>query len=101
MMGAAGGSITSFALPACVRITELFEQGDLVSAMKIQQALNKLFKGSTEGAGVLGRIKASCSLASGLDFGPPRPPYIMPGKDELAILKKNFDHLEEVMNATK
>jgi len=101
MMGAAGGSITSFALPACVRINELFEQGDLASAMKIQQALNKLFKGSTEGSGVLGRIKVSCSLASGLNFGPARPPYIMPGKDELAILKKNFEHLEEVMNSTK
>jgi dihydrodipicolinate synthase/N-acetylneuraminate lyase len=101
LMGAAGGSITCFALPACVRITELFERGELAKAMKIQQALNELFKGSTEGAGVLGRIKTACSLTSGLDFGPPRPPYLAPGKEEMAILQANFDRLTEAMESAK
>ena len=101
MLGGAGGSITCFALPACVRIEELYRKGDLASAMKIQQALNQLFKGSTEGAGVLGRIKTSCSMASGLDFGPPRPPYMMPGKEEMALLQANYDHLIETMDAVK
>ncbi|MBI5606595.1 MAG: dihydrodipicolinate synthase family protein [Deltaproteobacteria bacterium] len=101
LMGAAGGSITCFALPACVRITELFEQGELAKAMKIQQALNELFKGSTEGAGVLGRIKTACSLTSGLDFGPPRPPYLAPGKEEMAILQANFDRLTDAMVSSK
>lgn len=100
MLGASGGAITSFALPACVRITELFKRGDLASAMKIQQALNKLFKGSTEGSGVLGRIKTACSIVSGLDFGPPRPPYMLPSGEELMLLNANFDHLSEVMKTT-
>jgi dihydrodipicolinate synthase/N-acetylneuraminate lyase len=101
LMGAAGGSITSFALPACVRISELYEKGNIAGAMKIQQALNELFKGSTEGAGVLGRIKVVCSMASGLDFGPARPPYISPGKEEMAMLQANYDHLVKVMESTK
>jgi len=101
LMGAAGGSITCFALPACVRITELFKRGEMAKAMKIQQALNQLFKGSTEGSGVLGRIKTACSMTSGLDFGPPRPPYIAPDKEEMAILQANFDHLTDVMASAK
>ena len=101
MLGASGGAITSFALPACVRITKLYEKGNFAAAMNIQQALNKLFKGSTEGAGVLGRIKAACSLVSGLDFGPPRPPYMMPQGREMEMLKANFDHLSKVMESTK
>lgn len=101
MLGAAGGSITSFGLPACVKINELYTKGDLAGAVKIQQALNKLFKGSTEGSGVLGRIKTACSLVAGLDFGPPRPPYITPEGKELDILKANLDHLNETMAAVK
>lgn len=101
MLGAAGGSITSFGLPACVKINELYAKGDLAGAVKIQQALNKLFKGSTEGSGVLGRIKTACSLVAGLDFGPPRPPYITPEGKELDILKANLDHLNQTMAAVK
>lgn len=101
MMGAAGGAITCFALPACVRITELFGRGEMIKAMKIQQALNQLFKGSTEGSGVLGRIKTACSLTSGLDFGPPRPPYMSPEKEEMAILQANFVRLTEAMESAK
>jgi 4-hydroxy-tetrahydrodipicolinate synthase len=101
MLGAAGGSITSFGLPACVRIKELYDQGDLTGAVKIQQALNKLFKGSTEGSGVLGRIKTACSMVAGLDFGPPRPPYLAPDGKELAILQANMDHLNQVMESVK
>jgi dihydrodipicolinate synthase/N-acetylneuraminate lyase len=101
MLGASGGAITSFGLPACVRISELFAQGDLLGAMKIQQALNKLFKGSTEGSGVLGRIKTACSLVAGLNFGPPRPPYLAPNEKELAILKTNFDNLAAAMDSVK
>ena len=101
MLGAAGGSITSFGLPACVRIKELYDAGNLEGAVKIQQALNKLFKGSTEGSGVLGRIKTACSMVAGLDFGPPRPPYLAPNDKELAILQANMDHLNEVMESVK
>lgn len=101
MLGAAGGSITSFGLPACVRIKELYDAGNLTGAVKIQQALNKLFKGSTEGSGVLGRIKTACSMVAGLDFGPPRPPYLAPNDKELAVLQANMDHLNEVMDSVK
>jgi 4-hydroxy-tetrahydrodipicolinate synthase len=101
MLGAAGGSITSFGLPACVRIKELYDKGNLEGAVKIQQALNKLFKGSTEGSGVLGRIKTACSMVAGLDFGPPRPPYLAPDEKELAVLQANMDHLNEVMASVK
>ncbi len=101
MMGAAGGSITCFALPACVQITELWEKKEIGKAMRIQQALNELFKGSTEGAGVLGRIKTACSITSGLDFGPPRPPYLPPGKEEMAMLHANYDRLNAAMEAAK
>lgn len=101
MLGGAGGSITSFGLPACVRIKELYDKGNLEGAVKIQQALNRLFKGSTEGSGVLGRIKTACSMVAGLDFGPPRPPYLAPDGKELAILQANMDHLYEVMASNK
>jgi 4-hydroxy-tetrahydrodipicolinate synthase len=101
MLGAAGGSITSFGLPACVIIKELYDKGNLQGAVKVQQALNKLFKGSTEGSGVLGRIKTACSMVAGLDFGPPRPPYMPPDGKELAVLQANMDHLNQVMVSAK
>ena len=101
MLGGAGGSITSFGLPACVQIKKLYDEGNLTGAVKIQQALNKLFKGSTEGSGVLGRIKTACSMVAGLDFGPPRPPYNAPDEKEMAVLQGNMDHLNQVMESVK
>ncbi|MCX5817229.1 MAG: dihydrodipicolinate synthase family protein [Proteobacteria bacterium] len=97
LLGASGGAITAFALPACVRITELLKEGNIPQAVKVQQILNGLFKGSGESSGVLGKLKVATGIASGLNFGPPRPPYNAPSAQDVETLRATYDRLNEAM----
>lgn len=41
LLGAAGGFINVFAVPACVRIAEVMKKGDIARAVEIQRRLNR------------------------------------------------------------
>jgi len=100
MMGATGGMPNIFALPAYVRITELFKRGEIQKAISIQQVLNNIFpKKIEETLGNLGRIKAAASIVSGCQFGPPRPPYEEANSEQVELIRASFDRLAKTIEA--
>jgi dihydrodipicolinate synthase/N-acetylneuraminate lyase len=79
MLGAAGGFINIFAVPAAVALTKSFKQGDLARAQEIQRRLNRCFpRGGEETLGHLGTTKVTATVATGIEMGPARPPYMAP-----------------------
>jgi 4-hydroxy-tetrahydrodipicolinate synthase len=79
LLGAAGGMINIFAVPACVAIDRALAAKDLALAQEIQIRLNNCFPRGGEGAlGHIGTTKVTASVATGIDMGPVRPPYMAP-----------------------
>ncbi len=102
ILGATGGMPNIFALPAYVRITELFKKGEIQKAVPIQQVLNHIFpKQVEETVGNLGRIKAIGSIVSGCEFGPPRPPYEEASPEAIKLIRDSCDHLAAVIEASR
>jgi hypothetical protein len=75
LLGAVGGFINVFAVPACVRIAEGVKQGDLPRAVEIQRRLNRC---SPEGArrpwGTWGRPSSRPQWSPALRWAPPGRP---------------------------
>ena len=102
ILGAKGGMPNIFALPAYVRITELFKKGEIQKAVPIQQALNHIFpKKVEETLTNLGRIKAAASIVSGCQFGPPRPPYEEANREAIELIRASCDHLAATIEASR
>jgi dihydrodipicolinate synthase/N-acetylneuraminate lyase len=97
MLGAAGGFINIFAVPACVALRRSYHAGDIARAEEIQRRLNRCFpRGGEEALGHLGTTKVTASVTTGIDMGPARPPYMAPvGAAEL--IKRRLPALEEVL----
>jgi dihydrodipicolinate synthase/N-acetylneuraminate lyase len=94
LLGAVGGFINVFAVPACVRIAEGVKKGDLPRAVEIQRRLNRCFpRGGEETVGHLGTTKVTASVVTGIEMGPPRPPYIAPPEAEEQLRKRLPDLL--------
>jgi dihydrodipicolinate synthase/N-acetylneuraminate lyase len=95
LLGAAGGFINVFAVPACVRIAEVMKKGDISRAVEIQRRLNRCFpRGGEEIVGHLGTTKVTASVVTGIEMGPPRPPYLAPPDAEEHLRKRLPDLLE-------
>ncbi len=79
MLGAAGGFINIFAVPASVALLKAFRSGDIARAAEIQRRLNRCFPRGGEGAlGHLGTTKVTATVVTGIEMGPARPPYMAP-----------------------
>jgi dihydrodipicolinate synthase/N-acetylneuraminate lyase len=79
MLGAAGGFINIFAVPAAAALMKSFKQGELARAEEIQRRLNRCFpRGGEETLGHLGTTKVTATVATGIEMGPARPPYMAP-----------------------
>jgi len=97
MLGAAGGFINIFALPAAVAIEQAFRAGDLGRAVEIQRRLNRCFpRGGEEALGHLGTTKVTASVVTGIEMGPARPPYMAP-EDAAERLRRRLPELEELL----
>ncbi len=97
MLGAAGGFINIFAVPAAVALRDAFVAGDLKRAEEIQRRLNRCFpRGGEEALGHLGTTKVTASVTTGIDMGPARPPYMAPA-DAAERLKKRLPALMEMI----
>ena len=97
MLGAAGGFINIFAVPAAVALLNAFGRGDLARAEEIQRRLNRCFpRGGEETLGHLGTTKVTASVVTGIDMGPARPPYMAPD-DAGELLKRRLPALLEVL----
>ena len=96
-LGAAGGFINVFAVPASAKLREAFLAGDLERAVEIQRRLNRCFPRGGEGAlGHLGTTKVTASVATGIDMGPARPPYMAPA-DAADRLRERLPALQELL----
>jgi dihydrodipicolinate synthase/N-acetylneuraminate lyase len=97
MLGAAGGFINIFAVPASAALLKAFRAGDLTRAQEIQRRLNRCFpRGGEEALGHLGTTKVTASVATGIDMGPARPPYMAPA-DAAERLRKRLPQLQEIL----
>jgi dihydrodipicolinate synthase/N-acetylneuraminate lyase len=97
MLGAAGGFINIFAVPAAAALMRWFKSGDLGRAEEIQRRLNRCFpRGGEETLGHLGTTKITASVVTGIDMGPARPPYMAP-EDAAERLLKRLPALLEII----
>jgi dihydrodipicolinate synthase/N-acetylneuraminate lyase len=97
MLGAAGGFINIFAVPAAVALLKAHKAGDYTRAEEIQRRLNRCFpRGGEETLGHLGTTKVTASVATGIDMGPARPPYMAPA-DAAERIRKRLPLLNEVI----
>ncbi len=97
LMGAAGGFINVFAVPACVAIDRALADGDTARALEIQRRLNRVFpRGGEESLGHLGHTKVTASVVTGIDMGPARPPYLAP-PDAEQRLRQRLPQLKELV----
>jgi dihydrodipicolinate synthase/N-acetylneuraminate lyase len=97
MLGAAGGFINIFAVPASAALLKAFGRGDYKRAEEIQRRLNRCFpRGGEETLGHLGTTKVTASVATGIEMGPARPPYMAPA-DAAERLRKRLPLLKEVL----
>lgn len=79
MLGAAGGFINVFAVPAAAALMKSFKQGEVARAQEIQRRLNRCFpRGGEETLGHLGTTKVTATVATGIEMGPALPPYMAP-----------------------
>ena len=97
MLGAAGGFINIFAVPAAVALNRAFKAREFEKAEEIQRRLNRCFpRGGEETLGHLGTTKVTASVVTGIDMGPARPPYMAPA-DAAERLKLRLPALMEVL----
>jgi dihydrodipicolinate synthase/N-acetylneuraminate lyase len=97
MLGAAGGFINVFAVPASVALLKAFRAGDITRAHEIQRRLNRCFpRGGEETLGHLGTTKVTASVVTGIEMGPARPPYMAPD-DAADRLRKRLPALKEML----
>ncbi|HKD66543.1 MAG TPA: dihydrodipicolinate synthase family protein [Candidatus Binataceae bacterium] len=97
MLGAAGGFINVFAVPAAVALLKSFRGGDLQRAQEIQRRLNRCFpRGGEETLGHLGTTKVTAAVATGIEMGPARPPYMAP-EGAADLIKSRLPKLMEIL----
>jgi dihydrodipicolinate synthase/N-acetylneuraminate lyase len=97
MLGAAGGFINIFAVPAAVALLKSYQHGEVARAEEIQRRLNRCFpRGGEETLGHLGTTKVTASVTTGIEMGPARPPYLAPA-DAAELLRKRLPALKEIL----
>ncbi len=97
MLGAAGGFINIFAVPAAVAMLKVFRTADIGRAEEIQRRLNRCFpRGGEEALGHLGTTKVTASVTTGIEMGPARPPYLAP-EGAAELIKRRLPALQEVL----
>ena len=97
MLGAAGGFINIFAVPAAVALIKAFRNGEIARAQEIQRRLNRCFpRGGEEALGHLGTTKVTASVVTGIEMGPARPPYMAP-EGAAELIKQRLSSLKEVI----
>jgi dihydrodipicolinate synthase/N-acetylneuraminate lyase len=97
MLGAAGGFINIFAVPAAAALLKAYRADDYVRAEEIQRRLNRCFpRGGEETLGHLGTTKVTATVSTGIEMGPARPPYMAPA-DAAERIRKRLPLLKEVL----
>ena len=93
ILGAKGGTIDPFLIKTCKKCDELLEKGDILSAIEIQKKIDSLFVGGEEVLGILGWYKYALTVTTGINVGPPRPPYLQLTDKQKEDVKKKLEEL--------
>jgi dihydrodipicolinate synthase/N-acetylneuraminate lyase len=97
MLGAAGGFINIFAVPAAAALLKSFQAGEIARAQEIQRRLNRCFpRGGEETLGHLGTTKVTATVATGIEMGPARPPYMAP-ENAADLIRARLPKLNELL----
>jgi dihydrodipicolinate synthase/N-acetylneuraminate lyase len=97
MLGAAGGFINIFAVPAAAALMKSFKRGEVKRAQEIQRRLNRCFpRGGEETLGHLGTTKVTATVATGIEMGPARPPYMAPD-NAAELIRSRLPKLMEML----
>jgi dihydrodipicolinate synthase/N-acetylneuraminate lyase len=97
MLGATGGFINIFAVPAAAALLKSFRTGEFARAQEIQRRLNRCFpRGGEETLGHLGTTKVTATVATGIEMGPARPPYMAPA-NAAELIKSRLPRLAELL----
>jgi dihydrodipicolinate synthase/N-acetylneuraminate lyase len=97
MLGAAGGFINIFAVPAAAALMKSFKQDQIARAEEIQRRLNRCFpRGGEETLGHLGTTKVTATVATGIEMGPARPPYMAP-ENAADLIRARLPKLMEML----
>lgn len=97
LLGAAGGFINIFAVPAAAALLKAYRAGDLPRAQEIQRRLNRCFpRGGEEALGHLGTTKVTATVTTGIEMGPARPPYMAP-ENAADLIKRRLPALREIL----
>jgi dihydrodipicolinate synthase/N-acetylneuraminate lyase len=97
MLGAAGGFINIFAVPAAAALMKSFRSGEIARAQEIQRRLNRCFpRGGEESLGHLGTTKVTATVATGIEMGPARPPYMAP-ENAADLIRNRLPRLNELL----
>jgi N-acetylneuraminate lyase len=97
MLGAAGGFINVFAVPAAAALMKSFKRGEIERAQEIQRRLNRCFpRGGEDTLGHLGITKVTATVATGIEMGPARPPYMAPD-NAAELIKSRLPILMEML----
>lgn len=110
ILGAAGTLAGSDWIPVVTAAYKAFKQGDLDKAWELQKAIVEqspllipqtagLFLGSHVTHSGIGYMKARFSLMSGIDIGPPMPPYKPASTDEIERAKKGIQKIDAIIKS--
>jgi len=92
ILGAEGGTIEPFFIPQAVELKKAIETGNIKEAVDIHQkiiAICPTIRGEAD-TGVVAFFKAATSIATGVDMGPPRPPYLPLSNNQYVNLRKRL-----------
>jgi len=112
LLGAPGALGGSDWIPAMCATYEAFKAGNMTMAWELQKAIaaqSPLLIPRTASSGMgtridhsgIGYLKARFSLLSGIDIGPPLPPYRPASKTEIEKAKKGIRELETLLARRK
>ncbi|MBI2981761.1 MAG: dihydrodipicolinate synthase family protein, partial [Deltaproteobacteria bacterium] len=98
LLGSSGGFINVFAVPACVKMWELWQEGERDRVEEIQITLNDLFpRGGEDNKKHIGTTKMVSSVVTGIEMGAPRSPYLLPEKRYRESLEKTLPELNRLL----
>jgi len=109
ILGAAGTLAGSDWIPVVTPAYKAFTSGDMDRAWELQKAIVEqapllipqtagLFLGSKVVHSGIGYMKARFSIISGIDIGPPMPPYKPASKDEIERARKGIEKLRSMIH---
>lgn len=98
ILGSSGGLINLFAVPACIKMYQLFKAGERDRMEKIQIIVNEVFpRGGEDNKKHIGTTKMVSSVVSGINFGSPRAPYMLPDSKYEARLRQTLPELQALL----